>query len=201
MKKVLVVYGVLIVAIIAWYYGVGREKHIVDDSKGKALAVSKHSLGFNMALQKVMTDYYTLTAGFENGDTAKIDRAAASLAVSLGSLPVNELKKDSSIYQTASIFWDNAKTEIAGLAADPSLQAKREALNLFSNEVFTLMLTIRYDLAKLYWQECGSAFGDDTPGNWLSETEKPGNPYGQPGCQVVKKVINFAPSDTLRTGH
>ncbi len=196
MKKVLAVYAVLIIAIIAWYYGVGREKHIVDDSKAKALVVSKHSPAFNAALQKVMSDYYQLTAEFSKGDTAAIDRAATALGVSLGSLPVTELQRDSSIYQTASIFWDNAKAEIAGLAGDPSLQAKREALNLFSNELFTLVLTIRYDLAKLYWQECGSAFGDDTPGNWLSDSASSVNPYGLKDCQVVKKVISFTPSDT-----
>ena len=46
----------------------------------------------------------------------------------------------------------------------------------FSNELFTLLLTIHYDLSKLYWQECSSAFGEDTPGNWISENEQSEKP-------------------------
>ena len=115
---------------------------------------------------------------------------------SLDSLKIDELKKDTAIFETAATVWDNAKTEIGGMITDPSLQAKRESLNLFSNELFTLLLAIHYDLSKIYWQECSSAFGEDTPGNWLSSSEKSNNPYGKKDCATVKNVINFMPADS-----
>ncbi|MEQ1678715.1 MAG: hypothetical protein ABL876_18605, partial [Chitinophagaceae bacterium] len=56
--------------------------------------------------------------------------------------------------------------------------------------------TARYDLAKLYWLECSTAFGDGRPGNWLSKTEQEINPYGPENCTEVKDKIDHVPADT-----
>jgi len=198
MKKVLLIYAVLIAGIITWYYAVGKEKRIFENSKATALKVSKHSHEFNQSLQPVMDNYYKMVGEFVKGDTTFINNYAAKLGTALDSLKIDELKNDSAIYETAAAIWDNTKTEITGMQGDPSLQAKKESLNLFSNELFTLLLTIHYDLSKLYWQECSSAFGEDTPGNWLSETEQSTNPYDKKDCAAVKKVINFMPADSTK---
>jgi hypothetical protein len=198
MKKVLLIYAVLIAGILVWYYGVGKEKPAFDNPKAQALKVSKHSPEFNVSIENVMTGYYKMTASFAKGDTTDINNDAVELAKALDSLKIDELKDDSDIYQTAAIMWEDVKTEIAGMQSDPSLQAKRESLNLFSNELFTLLLTIHYDLSKLYWQECSSAFGDDTPGSWLSDSEKSKNPYGKDDCGTVKKVVDFMPTDSTK---
>ena len=198
MKKVLLIYVVLIAGIIVWYYGVGQGKRVFGDSKANALKVSKHSPEFNQSMEEIMDNYYKMTDNFISGDTMAINKNAAKLKISLDSLKIEELKKDSDIYETAATIWDNTKTEISGMVGDPSLQAKRESLNLFSNELFTLLLTIHYDLSKLYWQECSSAFGDDTPGNWISASEGSKNPYGKKDCALVKKVINLMPADSTK---
>ena len=198
MKKVLLIYAVLIAGILIWYYGVGTEKKVLNDAQGQALKVSKHSAQFNQSMEDIMSSYYKLTDNFIKEDTNSINKSAGNLSTALGKLKIDELKKDSDIYETAASIWDNAKTEINGMIGDPSLQAKRESLNLFSNELFTLLLTIRYDLSKLYWQECSSAFGEDTAGNWISETEQSKNPYGKNDCATVKKVINFMPADSTK---
>jgi hypothetical protein len=196
MKKVLLVYLVLIIGIITWYYAVGKENRVFDNSKATALKVSKHSKEFNQSMQAVMDNYYAMTGEFTNGDTVSINTSAAKLKIALDSLEIKELKADSAIYETAASIWEDAKAEINGMQTDPSLQAKKESLNLFSNELFTLLLTVHYDLSKLYWQECSSAFGEDTPGNWISEKELSKNPYVKNDCAVVKKVINFTPADS-----
>jgi len=198
MKKVLLIYLILIAGIITWYFTAGKEKRISSDSKATALKVSNHSRQFNESLEEVMSNYYKMTEEFVKADTASINKYTLKLKTALDNLKIDELKKDSSIYETAASIWDNTKTEINGMQSDPSLQAKRESLNLFSNELFTLLLTIHYDLAKLYWQECSSAFGEDTPGNWISESEQSKNPYGKDGCATVKKVINFMPADSIK---
>jgi hypothetical protein len=198
MKKVLLIYAVLIAGILIWYYGVGTEKKVLNDVTGEALKVGKHSPQFNQSMEDVMSSYYKLTGDFIKEDTNSINKSAGNVSKALGKLKIDELKKDSDIYETAASIWDNAKTEINGMIGDPSLQAKRESLNLFSNELFTLLLTIRYDLHKLYWQECSSAFGDDTPGNWLSESEQSKDPYGKDDCATVKKVIDFIPVDSTK---
>jgi hypothetical protein len=196
MKKVLLIYLVLIIGIITWYYAVGKENRVFDNSKATALKVSKHSKEFNESVQAVMDNYYKLTDEFIRGDTLAINKSAAKLKTALDGLKIDELKVDSAIYETAASIWGDTKTEIDGMQGDPSLQAKKESLNLFSNELFTLLLTIHFDLSKLYWQECSSAFGEDTPGNWISEKEQSKNPYDKNDCAVVKKVINFMPDST-----
>ena len=198
MKKVLLIYLVLIVSIITWYYAVGKENRVFDNSKATALKVSKHSKEFNESLQAVMDNYYKMTGEFVKGDTLSINKFAAKLKTALDSLKIDELTADSAIYETAASIWEDTKTEINGMQSDPSLQAKKESLNLFSNELFTLLLTIHYDLSKLYWQECSSAFGEDTPGNWISENGQSKNPYDKTDCATVKKVINFMPADSTR---
>jgi len=199
MKKVLLIYGILIAGIITWYFTEGKEKkRIFGDSRAAALKVSRHSREFNESLEKVMDNYYKMTGDFVKADTTSINKDITGLKISLDSLKIDELKNDSAIYETAASIWDNTKTEISGMLGDPSLQAKRESLNLFSNELFTLLLTIHYDLAKLYWQECSSAFGEDTPGNWISASEQSKNPYGKKDCATVKKLINFMPADSTK---
>ena len=145
-----------------------------------------------------MKKYYQLVNDFVKEDTGSINNSAAQLKLALDNFKVDELKKDTAIYETAAGIWDNTKTEIVGMLSDPSLQSKRESLNLFSNELFTLVLTVRYDLSKLFWQECSSAFGDDTPGNWLSSSEQSENPYGKKDCSALKKVIDFVPADSSK---
>jgi len=198
MKRVLLIYLVLIIGIIAWYLTAGKGKRVFSKSKSAAIKVSKHSPQFNESIEEVMEKYYKLTNNFVKEDTGSINNTAAQLKLALENLKVDELKKDTAIYETASGIWDNTKTEIAGMLSDPSLQSKRESLNLFSNELFTLVLTIRYDLSKLFWQECSSAFGDDTPGNWLSSSEQSENPYGKKDCSTLKKVIDFVPPDSSK---
>jgi Protein of unknown function (DUF3347) len=198
MKKVLLIYAVLIAGILFWYYGVGKEKKILNDAKGEALKVGKHSPQFNQSMEDMMSSYYKLTDDFIKEDTNSINKSAANLSTALDKIKIDELKKDSDIYETAATIWDNARTEIKGMIGDPSVQAKRESLNLFSNELFTLLLTIRYDLSKLYWQECSSAFGEDTAGNWISKSEESKNPYGKNDCATVKKVINFMPAESSK---
>jgi len=198
MKKVLLIYVILIAGIITWYYSIGKEKRFFENSKGKALKVSKHSVQFNEAMGDIMSSYYKMVDDFAKDDTSAVNEHANKLKTALDSLKIDELRKDSSIYETAATIWDDTRTEIAGMLGDPSLQAKRESLNLFSNELFTFLLTIHYDLSKLYWQECSSAFGDDTAGNWLSESEQSKNPYGKKDCATVKKVINFMQADSTK---
>jgi hypothetical protein len=198
MKRVLLIYLVLIAGIIIWYYAVGKENRVLDNSKAMALKVSKHSKKFNESMQAVMDNYYKITDEFMKEDTLSINRSAARLRSALDSLQIDELKTDSAIYETAASIWEDTKAEINGMQSDPSLQAKKESLNLFSNELFTLLLTIHYDLSRLYWQECSSAFGEDTPGNWISEKEPSKNPYGKRECATVKKVINFMPADSTK---
>jgi len=198
MKKVLLIYLVLIAGIVTWYFTAGREKRIFENSKGVALEVSKHSLDFNRSIDDVMKAYFKMTAEFVKEDTASISKKATELKTSLDNLKLHELNEDSSIYETAVSILDNAKNELAGIAVDPAMESKRQSLHHFSDQLYTLINTVRYDLGKLYWMECSSAFGDDAPGNWIGESDRSNDPYGKKGCATVKRVIDFAAADSTK---
>ena len=190
----------LLLAGLIRFYVYGGSSSNSNEPKPPPLTVSKHSEAFNQSVENLMNAYYGMTVGFVNSDTAIIHQTSNTLKAALDSFKVEELKQDSLIYETALQPLQNIKAEIASIIADPSIAEKRGSLNIFSNELFTLLSTVRYDLAKLYWQECASAFGEDKPGNWISKTEQSLNPYGQKDCAEVRTSINFVPVDTTKSG-
>jgi hypothetical protein len=188
----------LVIGFVRYFIYPGDGGAAANEPKPVPLTVSRHSEAFNLSIEKVLNVYYMLTDGFVKEDTSVINQSGYNLKAAVDSFKVEELKQDSLIYETALQPLQNIKSEIASIIADPSIKEKRGSLNILSNELFTLLSTVRYDLAKLYWQECTSAFGEDKPGNWLSKTEQSVNPYGQKDCAEIKTNINFVPADTTK---
>jgi hypothetical protein len=193
----------MLFAILLLLAGLIRYYVYPDKSSGPSgpkplpLTVSKHSEAFNQSVDAVLSGYYQMIDGFAKSDTVLISQTAGRLAGALDSLKIDELKVDTLIYQTAVQPYENAKAEIKAVAADPSLVEKRGSLNILSNELFALLSTVRYDRAKLYWQECPAAFGEGKPGNWFSPGEQASsNPYAVNDCMELKTTINFVPADT-----
>src|SRR5262245_19050452 len=90
MKRVLFIYLVLVIGIIAWYLTAGKGKKVFSDSKSAALKVSTHSQQFNESIEEVMDNYYQLANNFVKEDTASINKTAAQLKVALENLKVDE---------------------------------------------------------------------------------------------------------------
>lgn len=188
----------LLAGLIRYFIYPDRNSSHDNGPKTPPIGVSNHSQAFNLSLENILLPYYKMNEGFVNSDTAVINGAATDLQTALDSFKITELEVDSLIYQTALQPYQNARTEIRSIIMDPSIAEKRNSLNIFSNELRDLVSIVHYDLAKLYWQECANAFGEDRPGNWLSREERPGNPYGEPGCAEVKSSINFVLADTTK---
>lgn len=162
------------------------------------LAVSKHSDSFNLSLENILIAYYSTTEAFSKNDISAINKACAVLKNALDSLKIDDLQKDTLIYQTALDPLSNAKSELAAIVADPSINEKKGSLNIFSDHLFAFIRTVRYDLAVLYWLECASAFGEDKPGYWISNSKESANPYTKENCVAVKATINFVPADSKK---
>ncbi|MBI1341888.1 MAG: DUF3347 domain-containing protein [Terrimonas sp.] len=180
MKKILLALLILVVAVlIAWkYFFSGRSNTADSGNKLTAMAVSKHSPAFNASMQKVMDDYYRMTEGFVNWDTNSIRQSANALKASLDSLKIGEMAKDSAIYPTALGQWEAVKSEAEGLMNDEGIAEKRASLNMLSQQLFDLLRIIRYDLAKVYFQECPMALNNyEMAANWLSPVDSIRNPY------------------------
>jgi hypothetical protein len=183
MKKLLTLLIVLAIIVIgAWKFGFFSKK---DDKpafpKDQPISVSKNSESFNQSMMKAMDNYYQLTESFVNWDTAKINSGISAFKSSVDSIQVKEMEKDSAIYPTVQTFWEGIKAEITGMQADTSLYAKRESLNSLSQQLFDLLRTVKYDAAKVYYQECPMALNNyESSAFWLStegEMKKRRNPY------------------------
>ncbi len=167
--------------------------------KPPPLTVSKHSEAFNTSMGVLLTAYYGMTEGFVNWDTITISKFGNQLKLALDSLKMEDVKKDSLIYQTALDPYNNAKTELDAILADPSIAEKRGSLNILSDNIRNLLVIVKYDQAKVYWQECPMAFDGDRPGNWLSPTDKVRNPYlGTKDPQYGNSMLECGgPKDTI----
>ena len=212
MKKILLILAFLLVVAVGylvWVFkirsGGGRDK----GPKPVSLAVSKHSEPFNLSVQSLLNAYYDLSEGFVNWDTVAVSRSAMQLKGALDSLKIEELKVDTTgIYESALDPLANAKAEINNILAAPSIDTKRTGFNQLSDNLRLLFIVVKYDRAKLYWQECPMAFGEDSPGYWLSKTDAVRNPYlgtkhptykaGMLECGAPKDTLNFMVSDTLK---
>jgi hypothetical protein len=188
----------LLVGIIRYSAFMGGNGSGENGIKPPALSVSVHSEAFNLSLEKILNAYYEMNTGFAENNITAINEQGASLKITLDSLKLEDLKKDSLIYQTALQPYENTKAEINSIIGDPSIEEKRGSLNILSNELFAFLTTVRYDQAVLYWLECDQAFGEGKPGNWISKVENAQNPYGQKDCRDVKTKINFINTDSTK---
>jgi len=182
MKKFLLVVVILVIALIgAWYFGLFKGKDMPSGPKPEGLTVSKHSSSFNESMSNAMNSYYDLTESFVNWDTAKVNSSIAALKIAVDSIRIPEMQKDSAIYETAQSTWESIKSEITGMQLDTSLYEKRESLNMLSDNLFNLLRIVKYDVAKVYYQECPMALNNhESSAFWLSansETKNRRNPY------------------------
>lgn len=181
MKKFLIAIFFLAVSLfVVWKFVLNKKKKD-PGPEPVSLTVSKHSDEFNQSMNNMMTAYYSLTEAYVNWDTMAINKNSADLKAALEILKVDEMKKDSAIYPTVESQWGMLKSEIDGMIADVELSDKKESFNMLSQQLFDLLRIVKYDAAKVYYQECPMALNDYTSSAfWLSTEaadDKRRNPY------------------------
>src|SRR5574339_520598 len=121
-KVVLAIVGIIlaIIIVVGWKF-MFPKKRTDEGPKPEGLTVSKHSNSFNESVSKAMNSYYALTESFVNWDTGKINTSLADLKISIDSLRIQEMQKDSAIYPTVESQWEAIRAEIIGMQADTAL--------------------------------------------------------------------------------
>lgn len=179
MKKAPVIAIILLLAgaAAAWFF-ILRKTDATERQKGEPHLVQSHySDALVHSFENMLDAYYKMNEGFVNWESDTVARYSFELKVALDSLQVEELKSDSALYTKASGEIAHIKAELEGLIRDSTLDEKRGSLNLMSKLMFELLNTVRYDAAKVYYQECPMAFNDEVSGYWLSPTRAVRNPY------------------------
>ncbi|HEU5164173.1 MAG TPA: DUF3347 domain-containing protein [Chitinophagaceae bacterium] len=181
-RPLLAIIGIIlaIIVVIGWKF-IFPKKRGDNGPQLQGLTVSKHSSGFNESMSNAMNSYYALTESFVNWDTQKINTSLAELKTSIDSLRIQEMEKDSAIYPTVQGQWESIKAEIIGMQADTAIYEKRESLNMLSQQLFDLLRIVKYDGAKVFYQECPMALNNyESSAFWLStegDNKKRRNPY------------------------
>jgi len=195
---------VVIIGLAAFtaYKFLSKKETKPAEVKEGPLTISKNSDSFNAAFHKLMDQYYTMKDAFVEWDTVKVNQSAKSLQQISDSLPVNDLKADSSVIQTAQSYIASISSEITGLIGENSIEQKRRAFNMLTNDMYDLVRVVKYDQEILYHIKCPMAFNDSVEAYWLSNTSKIINPYlGRKhpsykdkmlGCGEVTDSLDFA---------
>jgi hypothetical protein len=201
MKKVVLLILILALAGAMAYKLFSGKDTVNTEKKDQALSISKNPDTFNAAFAEVLNDYYALKDALVDWDTVRADQAALLLARKADSLPVQELKADSTIILTARSLAASVGGDAKGFMGESGIEQKRRAFNMLTDELYNLIRTVRYDKGTVYHVRCPMAFNDSEEGFWLTNNPKIVNPYlgtkhptyksKMVGCGEVNDSLDF----------
>jgi len=177
MKKVfLALLIVIVIAGIYWFFTKDNSQN--NQKKTEALHVGNHSDTFNTRLGTALKFYFSMKDAFVNADTLSAKSSCKQMIVAFDSIPLSELKKDTTgIYTAASMQINDIQLNARSLITQPNITEMRQDFRMVSENIYPLLKTIHYSGKILYWQNCPMAFGENNEANWLSNTAEIINPY------------------------
>ncbi len=204
-KRILLVVLFLIIGIVGYYVymftrGGGKGN---SGPKQAPLALKKHSPAFNKSVENTMASYFDMKAAFVEADTALAKTACKKFLSLIDSIPLDELKKDtSSIYETARMNIADVKANALSLLLQTDITEMRQDFRAVSEVLYPSFFTsINYEGPNMYWQNCPMAFGEGKEANWISNGVEIVNPYlgkrdptygaGMLHCGEVKDTIKL----------
>jgi Cu(I)/Ag(I) efflux system membrane fusion protein len=202
MKKALILIGVLAMALgITWLMlrksGSARGR---QEEKDAPLEINSKTSAFNRSFAGVLNSYYELSDGFAETDTSLISSAAGKLSKAIDSIRFDQFKADTAIVETAFNLAQSMHGEIAGLNGETKMEQKKREFNMITDQLYSLIRTVRYDGSTIYHMHCSMAFPDSSEAYWLSPTNKIVNPYLGKNNPVTKNKMQDCGevSDSIR---
>jgi hypothetical protein len=205
MKKAFLLIAVLALALGITYLVLHKNNSgdNKQEEKDIPLAVSSKTSAFNRSFANVMDSYYLLSDGFVNSDTSRISQAADKLNASVEGIRFDQFKADTAIVQTAVSLARSIQGEIAGLKGEKTMEQKKREFNMITDELYSLIRTVKYDGSIIYYIRCLKAFADSSEAYWLSPDNKIRNPYFGKNHPVYKdKMLDYGEvSDSIHFLH
>jgi len=179
MKKALLLVCVLAVALGITYLVLHKSNpgNNIPEDRDLPLAISSKTSAFNRSFAFVLKNYYELSDGFAASDSSQISVSAQKLHSSIDSIRFDQFKADTAIVQTAFSLAQSMQGEIAGLQKENTMEQKKREFNMITDELYSLIRTVRYDGSTVYHLRCPNAFTDSSEAYWLSPANKIQNPY------------------------
>ncbi len=202
MKKGLFLIGLVVVAVAVYFIFFNKSDNPANDGpKQQPLAQSKNTPAFTTPFNAVLQAYYGLHDALVNWDTAQASAKASSLQGLLNKVPFDSLKADSSVILAAKSVASNVTSDCIGLAGDSAIADKRRSFAELSENMYSLLQTVKYDQQVIYHMRCPMAFGEDKEAFWLSNIDSIINPYmgtkhpkyhaAMLGCGNVQDSLDF----------
>ncbi len=178
MKKVLfLLLTILVIVVVYWLVFKKNRDTTEKPDRAAPLAMSNKSDVFNSAFNNLLATYYEMKDAFVDWDTAKINQTATVLKSLADSLPVNQLKADTTLITMARNYSEGVSGEAVGIAGESDIAEKRKSFYTLSENLYELVRTVRYDGQVVYHQHCPMAFNDTEEAFWLSNKNEVVNPY------------------------
>ncbi len=177
MKKVLILLVFILALVVVYWVFIKKERDTTEKVEPAPLAVTNKSDAFNSAVANLLNEYYQLKDAFVDWDTVKVNQHAKELKILSDSLPLNQLKADTSIIKTADDFAGSISGDAVGLVGETDITEKRKSFYTLSESLYNLLRTVRYDGAVVYHQHCPMAFNESDEAFWLSNKNQVVNPY------------------------
>ena len=205
MKKGLALIAVVIIAVAVYFIIFNRQEKttpVVKKMKPARLTISKNPQEFNTAFSGMLVSYYNLKDALVNWDSTKATQEAKTLSQLASQVPLSLLKADSNIVLTAKNLISAVVTESNDLSASKTILEKRRSFSILSDNLYSLINTVRYDKEVIYYDMCPMAFGEDEQAYWLSRDSAISNPYlgnkhpkyhsSMINCGNVEDMIDYA---------
>jgi len=177
MKRILFILFLAVTAA-ALYFFVFKKEDGPQAPKQQPIAVKAHSTGFDKNVDSVLEAYGAVRDAFVEGDSLTAKQKAGDMAILLGRLSLDELKKDTTgIFETAATFINDIKTNAESIGRSQTITEMRHDFRDMSNNLYPFIKTVHYKGKTLYWQNCGMPFDDNSTANWISAESKITNPY------------------------
>jgi hypothetical protein len=202
MKKGLLLIGIVVAVVAVYFIFFNKSDAPVDEGpKQQPLGQGKNGEAFNKPFNDMLQAYYGLHDALVDWDTAKATAQAASLQSLLSKVPFDSLKADSSVILAAKSVAANANADCIGITGDSSISEKRKSFYELSENLYSLLQTVKYDQQVIYHLHCPMAFGGDKEAFWLSNSSAIVNPYlgnkhpkyhaGMITCGDVRDSLDF----------
>jgi len=177
-KKILIAVIVLsLIVVIVYYFKASKPKDTTENKEPVPLAITDKSDAFRAAFGELMSSYYSLKDAFVNWDTAAVNKAAVAVQMKADSLPLTQLKADSSIVETAGSFSMMVSNEAKGVLGEKDITEKRRSFYTLSENLYNLIRTVQYSGEIIYHQHCPMAFNETEEAYWLSNSNEIVNPF------------------------
>jgi hypothetical protein len=191
MRKALILVFVLAVALGISYLVLHKSNpgNGNPEVRDEPLAINSKTSAFNRSFDGVLNSYYELSESFAAEDTSRISQAARHLSMSIDSIRFDQFKADTAIVETAINLGQSMQGEIAGLNGETQMEQKKREFNMITDQLYSLIRTVRYDGSTIYHMRCSRAFSDSSEAYWLSPTNKISNPYLGKNTPVSKNKM------------